>query len=213
VAVILNPTGTTAKSLRETQAAAQSFGVLLQTIEVRDPKEFDNAFSAIVRGHAYAVLVLADPMLTDHRRWIAELATQSRLPIVHWNSDWPEAGGLMSYGPSNTGMHRRVATYVDKILKGAKPADLPVEQPIKFELVINLKTTKQIGLTIPPNVLPELIVIFVVALVVFGPSKLPELGKSLGEAIRGFKKSISESDKPSIKNSDSRKDDQGDSKP
>src|SRR5439155_17912584 len=76
----------------------------------------DNAFSAIVRGHAYAVLVLADPMLTDHRRWIAELATQSRLPIVHWNSDWPEAGGLMSYGPSNTGMHRRVATYVDKIL-------------------------------------------------------------------------------------------------
>jgi ABC-type uncharacterized transport system substrate-binding protein len=153
VAVLLNATGTTAQSLRETQAAAQSFGVLLQIIEVRDPKDFNNAFSTIIRSHAGAVLVLPDPMLTDHRRRIAELATQSRLPIIHWNPDWPEAGGLMSYGPSNTDMHRRAATFVDKILKGAKPADLPVEQPMKFELVINLKTAKQIGLTIPPNVL------------------------------------------------------------
>jgi putative ABC transport system substrate-binding protein len=97
--------------------------------------------------------VLGSPVFTPQRTQIVELAVKSRLPAIYWRSDFVEAGGLMSYGTDFTDLYRRAATYVDKILKGAKPADLPVEQPTKFELVINLKTAKQIGLTIPPNVL------------------------------------------------------------
>jgi len=137
--------------LKETEAAARSLQVQLQLHDARDPKDLDSLFLAMSREHASAVLVLAQP-ITFHRR-IADLAIQGRLPSIYWAQGFPDVGGLMSYGPSSTDLHRRAATYVDKILKGVKPADLPVEQPKKFELAINLKTAKQIGLTIPPNVL------------------------------------------------------------
>ena len=157
VAVIWNPANPshTPRVLRETEIAANALRLQLQLLEVRNPKDLDSAFSTINREHAGAVLILGDPMLggTDQQRRIADLATKNRLPTIYWLSSFPEAGGLISYGPSNADMYRRAAVYVDKILKGAKPADLPVEQPMKFELVINLKAAKQIGLTIPPDLL------------------------------------------------------------
>jgi putative ABC transport system substrate-binding protein len=127
--------------------------VRLQPVDVRDPNEFKSAFSAMTREHAGALMLLADSMFRAYRARIVELAGRSRLPSIFWTRDSVEAGGLMSYGATYADLYRRVAYYVDKILKGAKPADLPVEQPIKFEFIINLKTAKQIGLTIPPNVL------------------------------------------------------------
>ncbi len=142
-----------AQALRETELAAGAFGVQLQYLDVLDPKDIETAFRAATKGRADAVLVLASPVLFPQRTQIADLAAKNRLPAVYGTLESVEAGGLMSYGPSFTDLFRRAATYVDKILKGAKPADLPVEQPTKFELIINLKTAKQIGLTIPPNVL------------------------------------------------------------
>jgi putative tryptophan/tyrosine transport system substrate-binding protein len=120
---------------------------------VRDPKDIETAFRAASKGRADAVLVLASPVFNIQRKQIVDLAVKNRLPVIYYAPEWVEDGGLMSYGVSYTDLYRRTATYVDKILKGAKPADLPVQQPTKFELVINLKTAKQIGLTIPPNVL------------------------------------------------------------
>jgi putative tryptophan/tyrosine transport system substrate-binding protein len=117
------------------------------------PKDIETAFRAASKGRADAVLVLPSSILNSHRTRVAELAVKSRLPGIYVQSEWVENGGLMSYGVSFTDLFRRAATYVDKILKGAKPADLPVEQPKKFEFIINLKAAKQIGLTIPPNVL------------------------------------------------------------
>jgi putative ABC transport system substrate-binding protein len=143
----------TAQALREMELAAGTLAVQLQFLEVRGPKDIETAFQAASKGHAGAVLVLTSPVATSQRAQIAELAAKSRLPAISTQSDYMDAGGLMFYGPSITDLYRRAATYVDKILKGAKPADLPVEQPTKFEFVINLKTAKQIGLTIPPNVL------------------------------------------------------------
>jgi putative tryptophan/tyrosine transport system substrate-binding protein len=143
----------TAQALRETELAAEAFGVQLQHLEVRDPKDIETAFQAARKGRADAVLVLSSPVIFSQRTQIADLALKNRLPVIFPQSEYLEDGGLMSYAPNYADLFRRAATYVDKILKGAKPADLPVEQPKKFEFIINLKTAKQIGLTIPPNVL------------------------------------------------------------
>ena len=143
-----------AQALKEVELAAGAFGVKLQYLDVLGPKDIETAFRAASKGRADAVLVLVRaPSLDSHRTQIAELAVKSRLPAIYYRAEFVEAGGLMTYGVSITDLDRRAATYVDKILKGAKPADLPVEQPTKFEFIINLKAAKQIGLTIPPNVL------------------------------------------------------------
>jgi putative ABC transport system substrate-binding protein len=155
VAALWNPANPVfqALQLREIDLAARTLGVQLQFVEARGAEEIDRAFAAISKAGTKAVIVLGDPVFISHRKRIADLAMKRRLPAVSGTKEHAEAGGLMAYGPSFPDMYRRTAYYVDKILKGAKPADLPVEQPTKFELVINLKTAKQIGLTIPPNVL------------------------------------------------------------
>jgi ABC-type uncharacterized transport system substrate-binding protein len=143
----------TAQSLKETELAAGAFGVKLQYLDVLDPKNIENAFQAARKGHADAVLVLPSPVFNSQRTQVVELAVKSRLPAIYPNPEFVEDGGLVTYSASSTDLFRRAATYVDKILKGAKPADLPVQQPTKFELVINLKTAKQVALTIPQRVL------------------------------------------------------------
>jgi putative ABC transport system substrate-binding protein len=154
VTVLWNPANpANAPVWKETQAAALALGLQLQSQEVRVPQDFEGAAARIIQGRPDALLVLADSLINMRRQQIAEFATQKRLPSVFASTQGVIAGGLMSYGPSLLDRWRRAATYVDKILKGAKPADLPVQQPTKFELVINLKTAKQIGVTIPPNVL------------------------------------------------------------
>src|SRR6266571_191299 len=140
-----------AQALRETERAAGVFGVKLQYVEIENPEEIESAFRAARKGHADAVLVLGSQVVTSHAKQFAELAAKSQLPAIYWSPEFVEAGGLMTYSVSITDLFRRAATYVDKILKGAKPAELPVEQPTKFELIINLKAAKQIGLTIPPT--------------------------------------------------------------
>jgi putative ABC transport system substrate-binding protein len=127
--------------------------VKLQYLDIVGPKDIATAFRAASKGRADAFLMMAGSVLLSQRTQIADLAAKSRLPAIYYDPQFVEAGGLMTYGVSFTDLDRRAATYVDKILKGAKPADLPVELPIKFEFVINLKAAKQIGLTIPPNVL------------------------------------------------------------
>jgi ABC-type uncharacterized transport system substrate-binding protein len=142
-----------AQALKETELAAGAFGVKLQYLDVLGPKDIETAFRAASKGRADAVLMVAGSVLLSQRTQIADLAVKNRLPAIYYDPQFVEAGGLMTYGVSFTDLDRRAATYVDKILKGSKPADLPVEQPVKFELIINLKAAKQIGLTIPPNVL------------------------------------------------------------
>ena len=142
-----------AEALSETELAAKAFRVYFQYLDIRSPKDVETAFRAATNNRVDAVLVPGTPVLIVRRKQIAELATKHRLPIAYGQPEYVEEGGLMSYGTSVNDLYRRAATYVDKILKGAKPADLPVEQPSKFELVINLKAANQIGLTIPPNVL------------------------------------------------------------
>ena len=142
-----------AQALRETVLAAGSFDVYLRYLDVPDPKDIETVFRAAAKGRADAVLLLGNPILNAHRKQIVELAVKHRLPATYARPEFVEAGGLMTYGTSYNDLFRRAATYVDKILKGAKPADLPVEQPTKFEFIVNLKAAKQIGLTIPPNVL------------------------------------------------------------
>jgi putative tryptophan/tyrosine transport system substrate-binding protein len=142
-----------AQALRETELAAKALGVQLPYLDVLDPKDLETAFRTASKGRADAVLVLPSNVTTSHRTQFADLAVKSRLPAIYPMSESVEDGGLISYGTNLADLYRRAATYVDKILKGAKPADLPVGQPIKFELIINLKAAKQIGLTIPPNVL------------------------------------------------------------
>jgi putative ABC transport system substrate-binding protein len=141
------------QALREVNLAKDAVGVQIQYLEVRESKDIENAFRAASKERAEAVLVLGSSILLSQRRQVADLAVKSRLPTIYGRPEYVEDGGLVFYGPSYTDLSRRAATYVDKILKGAKPADLPIEQPKKFELVINLKAAKQIGLTIPPNVL------------------------------------------------------------
>ena len=142
-----------AQSLKETELAAGAFGVKLQYLDILGPKDIETAFRAASKGRADAVLVLTSSVATSQRPQITDLAVKNRLPAIYDRAEFVEDGGLMTYSVSSTDLFRRAATYVDKILKGAKPADLPVEQPKKFEFVINLKAAKQIGLTIPPNVL------------------------------------------------------------
>jgi putative ABC transport system substrate-binding protein len=138
---------------REAELAARALGIGLRFSEARDPKQLDAALENIEKERPAALLVIPDPLFFNQRKLIADFAIRHRLPSTFLFREFAEAGGLMSYGPSITESHRRAALYVDKILKGAKPADLPVEQPTKFELVINLKTAKQIGLTVPQSVL------------------------------------------------------------
>jgi putative tryptophan/tyrosine transport system substrate-binding protein len=154
IAVLWIPTARGNKlQMKETEAAANSLRFRLQPAAVEGPNDFESAFSAISRGGARSLIVLASPLFASHRPRIAQLATKSRLPAIYPTSGYVDAGGLMSYGPNVTDLYRRTATYVHKILKGAKPADLPVETPTKFELVINIKTARQIGQTIPESLL------------------------------------------------------------
>jgi putative tryptophan/tyrosine transport system substrate-binding protein len=156
VAVLWNPANPAhALTVRAADVAAQALGVHLHRVEARGPDAFDSAFAAMTRAHAGALLVLGDPMFVQHRRRLAELAATSRLPTMHQIQcrAFAEAGGLLCYGASLLDSWRRAAAYVDKILKGVKPAELPVEQPMTFELVINLKTADALGLKIPPTLL------------------------------------------------------------
>jgi putative ABC transport system substrate-binding protein len=154
VAVLLNPAnpGTTLYR-KEVEVAARSLAVALHFLEARRPNELASVFSGVKSGQVQALLALNDTMFFSQQTPIAKLAAKTRLPAVFPEAEYVNAGGLMSYGPNVPDLFRRAAVYVDKILKGAKPVDLPVEQPTKFEFVINLKAAKQIGLTIPPNVL------------------------------------------------------------
>jgi len=142
-----------AESLKEIELVARAFGVRVQYLDILDPKDIEIAFQAASKGRAGAVLVQGTPFASSHRAQITDLAAKNHLPATYPQSDYIDAGGLMFYGPSINDLFRRAAIYVDKILKGVKPGDLPVEQPMKFEFIINLKTAQQMGLTIPPNVL------------------------------------------------------------
>ncbi len=154
VAVLWNPdTPFHTKVIEDLKAAAPSLSIELKFVGVRTPEEIDPAFSAVSRAHAQAVYVIGDSFSFANRMTLLKLASKARLPIVYWVKEFVEGGGLMSYGASYADLMRRSAGYVDKILKGAKPADLPIEQPTKFELVVNLKTAKALGLTIPESIL------------------------------------------------------------
>jgi ABC-type uncharacterized transport system substrate-binding protein len=157
VAVLWQPgafgEGTEKDMLKEVEVAAPALGVRIQFVEARGPADFDRAFSDMIRARAGALTVLPSTMLLSERKRLVDLTAKNRLPAVYASREFVDAGGLMSYGPNLADMFRRAATYVDKILKGAKPGDLPVEQPTKFELVINLKTAKALGLTIPQSLL------------------------------------------------------------
>ena len=154
VAVLTDPgTQGHGPQIKELEVAARALGLQLRPVEVRGANELESAFSAMTTARAGAFIGLQQPTLDSLRERIVDLAAKNRLPGMYPNSEYVETGGLMSYAADIVAMFRRAATYVDKILKGAKPADLPVEQPIKFEFIVNLKAAKQIGLTIPPNVL------------------------------------------------------------
>jgi putative ABC transport system substrate-binding protein len=145
--------GTEKDLLKGADGAAPALGVRLQFVEARGPTDINRAYSDMTRERANALTILPSPMFFIERRRLVDLAAKNRLPAVYPRREFVDAGGLMAYGPNGADMYRRAATYVDKILKGAKPGDLPVEQPTKFELVINLKTAKALGLTIPPSLL------------------------------------------------------------
>ena len=154
VAVLANPANPpTADLLTETERAARSLGLQLRVVEVREPKDFDGAFTTIKDDGVPALLVIADPLVNENRVRIVGFAAANRLPAIYPYRTFADAGGLMSYGVDNSDLSRRAATYVDRILKGAKPADLPIEQPARFELVVNLRTAKALALTIAPTLL------------------------------------------------------------
>lgn len=154
IAALLNPTSAvTAIEFQETQLAAKTLGLHLAPFEAGEPNAIKNVFPVMTRQRMSALLVLTDAIFYSRRREIIELATKIRLPAMYPNPEFTDDGGLMFYGPSSTDFYRRAATYVDKLLKGTKPSDLPIERPIKFEFIINLKAAKQIGLTIPQSVL------------------------------------------------------------
>jgi len=154
IAVLLDPTfPDSGPSLKRLEGAAQALGVQLRIQEVRDPSEFEKVFAMMSRERAGALMVQTDPVLYTYRRRIVELVAKSRLPAMYAMREYVDAGGLMFYGASLPDMHRRAATYVDKILKGARLGDLPIEQATKFELVINLKTAKALGIKIPQSIL------------------------------------------------------------
>jgi putative ABC transport system substrate-binding protein len=154
VAVLTNPANPMhGLRLREVEVAGRALGVTHQVLTAQGPREFDGAFAAMTRERAGALYVVGDPLFHQHRARLAELAAKSRLPAVYELREHAEAGGLMAYAPNVLDLYRHAATYVDKIFKGAKPADIPVEQPTKLELVVNLRTASALGLTIPPSVL------------------------------------------------------------
>jgi putative ABC transport system substrate-binding protein len=154
VAVFWNPANASnLLEFREMEVTARTLGLKLQSLEVRGLGDFQAAFARAAKDRASALILVRDPLIDSEHFRILDFAVDKRVPSMHGEEQFVEAGGLMSYGPSRVDLFRRAAVYVDKILKGAKPADLPVEQPTKFELVINLKTAKQIGLTIPQSVL------------------------------------------------------------
>jgi ABC-type uncharacterized transport system substrate-binding protein len=154
VAVLWNPENPASiSSMKATETPARWLGIKIQSVEMRQGNDLEQAFTMTKREGAEALLALNSPLVTSQMQRIVDLVTNNRLVGMYSESRWTETGGLMSYGASFADLSRRAATYVDKILKGAKPADLPVEQPTKFEFIINLKAAKQIGLTIPPNVL------------------------------------------------------------
>ena len=138
-------------ALTDMEAAAKALGVKLLSLEVRSLDDFESAFARAKREGAQALITSAGGIISTQQRQVLDFAAKNRLPAMYPNSEYVEAGGLMSYGPSQTDLLRRAADFVDKILKGAKPADIPVEQPTKFEFLVNLKTAKQIGVTIPPK--------------------------------------------------------------
>ena len=154
VAVLWNPAyvGMRAR-FEQTQVAAPAAGLTVRSVEVRDTHELDVAFEAIIREHPDGLLLLADPFTFSQRARIVEFGAEQRLPVIYESSDFVDVGGLISYGPNINDMYRRSATYVDKILRGAKPADLPIEQPTKFELVINMRAAKALGITFPESIL------------------------------------------------------------
>src|SRR5262245_61749548 len=155
VALLRQPTNpASAVYLREAEAAARILGVRLQTVDARNPQEIDSSFAAMTRERAGARLICPDALFGTHRRRIAELAAKRRLLTIHAGTlDYADDGGFIVYSPNTLDLELRAVTYVDKILKGAKPADLPVEQPTKFERIINRKTAKALGLTIPQTLL------------------------------------------------------------
>ena len=154
VAVLANPANpSNAAQMHETQRAAQALQVQMHLVEVRGPQELDQAFAAIRSVPADALLVLLDPLFMSQRARLVELTATSQLPAMYGFREDVEMGALMAYGPSFPDLFRRAATYVDKILKGAKPGDLPVEQPMQYELVLNLKTAQALGITLPPALL------------------------------------------------------------
>jgi len=154
VAVLWNPANPNkVLEWQETQRAAHAFGVTLQSVEVRTPDDFERAFAALTRGRADALLTMTESLTLMHRSQIVDFTTHNRLPMLAAGREFVEAGGLMSYGFRPQEVHRHLAVYVDKILKGAKPADLPVEQSMKFELILNRKTAQTLGITFPPTLL------------------------------------------------------------
>ncbi len=156
VAVLWNPQGVASTlNWKEIQLPARQLGVQLHSLEVRSPNEFDKAFEDATRARAGALFIAGDPVFTANLKRIAGLAAKSRLPSIFQFSEYANFGGLVAYGPDRSDMYRRAATFVDKILKGAKPGDLPVEQPTKFELVINMKTAKALGIKIPNSILVQ----------------------------------------------------------
>lgn len=152
VAVLWNPTSS-ARALREIEAAARTFGMQLQVLEVRTPDEFQGAYAAMIRQRADALVIVMDSFTLFHRRKLVDLSVKSRLPMVCEASEFASDGCLIAYGPDRLDAIRKAAGFVDRILKGAKPADLPIDQPTKFHLVINLKTAKALGVTIPQSLL------------------------------------------------------------
>jgi putative ABC transport system substrate-binding protein len=153
VAVLWNPRNPVAGNIGETEAAAQALALQLPLVEVPGAEALEAAFDTAMEGHADALITLSDAMLWNQRLQVASLAAKHRLPALFPEREFVDVGGLLSYGPSIPASFHRAATYVDKILQGAKPADLPVEQPTKFELVINLKTAQALGITMPPSLL------------------------------------------------------------
>ena len=154
VAVLWPPNAAgAAVTFKQTQVAAKSLGLQLQSLEVQNSSDFEGAFRTATTGRSGALLVLQSALTNANRKTITDLALKNRLPAMYTQDEYVDAGGLMSYGVDTIDLYRRAATFVDKVLKGANPAELPIEQPTKFEFVINLKTAKQIGLIIPPNML------------------------------------------------------------
>ena len=153
VVVLWNPTASGELSFKETQAVAKALRVQLQSMEVRGSNDFESGFQRAKKERVQALVTIPNPVVNSNLKQVLEFAAKNRLPAMYFTSEFVDAGGLMSYGPNYTEQFRRAAVFVDKILKGTKPADIPVEQPMRFEFVINLQAAKKIGVTIPPNVL------------------------------------------------------------